>query len=389
VGSIQSVRCLDQLEGLPEDGSVLLVRGDYLFDNRILHRLCEVENTALRLTDRPGEPLVAARVENVMADQVLAAFDGGVGLDEALNIKLIEADELVSPVQAELRKFEPARIYPLTQENRGTLERHLFGGAYKGVTDLVTKWVWPTPARWGVRTCISLGLSPNQVTALNWVLVVITTVLFSAGHFGWGLLTGWFMTYLDTVDGKLARVSVASSRFGHFADHILDLIHPPFWYLAWGMALASYEPSLLPLSLDAALRIIFVFYILGRLCEGGFELWLGRFGIFCWRPMDSFSRLVTARRNPCLLLLTAGALIGRPDVGLEAVAVWTLLSTLFLLVRLAMATFQRLQSGPLTSWLAEVDRGVAKPSLAERCFSRPELAGLGSPTNRVEGKTVD
>ena len=42
------------------------------------------------------------------------------------------------------------------------------------------------------------------------------------------------MTFLDTVDGKLARVTLTSSPFGNVLDHSLDLIHPPFWYWAWG-----------------------------------------------------------------------------------------------------------------------------------------------------------
>jgi phosphatidylglycerophosphate synthase len=50
------------------------------------------------------------------------------------------------------------------------------------------------------------------------------------------------MTFLDTVDGKLARVTLTSSRIGDVLDHGLDLLHPPFWYLAWGIGLATAMP---------------------------------------------------------------------------------------------------------------------------------------------------
>jgi phosphatidylglycerophosphate synthase len=53
------------------------------------------------------------------------------------------------------------------------------------------------------------------------------------------------MTLLDTVDGKLARVTVASSKFGHVLDHGVDIVHPPFWYLAWGLGLGAWRPSIL------------------------------------------------------------------------------------------------------------------------------------------------
>ena len=52
------------------------------------------------------------------------------------------------------------------------------------------------------------------------------------------------MTFLDTVDGKLARVTVNSSYFGHLFDHAIDLISPPFWYLIWGLGLESWQPGI-------------------------------------------------------------------------------------------------------------------------------------------------
>ena len=54
------------------------------------------------------------------------------------------------------------------------------------------------------------------------------------------------MTFLDTVDGKLARVTLTSSRFGNWLDHGNDIIHPPLWWLclANGLALGSPEVQL-------------------------------------------------------------------------------------------------------------------------------------------------
>ena len=47
------------------------------------------------------------------------------------------------------------------------------------------------------------------------------------------------MTFLDTVDGKLARVTLRSSPFGNVYDHSIDLIHPPFWWWAWIVGLPA------------------------------------------------------------------------------------------------------------------------------------------------------
>ena len=92
-------------------------------------------------------------------------------------------------------------------------------------------------------------------------------------------------------------------------------------------------------------------YAVQRLIEGVFIV---RFGIHIhvWRPADSRFRLVTARRNPNMVILVAALAAGRPDVGIVAVAAWTLLSCLFHLVRLLQAWLERGRGRLIESWLA-------------------------------------
>ena len=51
-----------------------------------------------------------------------------------------------------------------------------------------------------------------MVTSIGLVLVIAACYLFLNGHYLAGLLAGWIMTFLDTVDGKLARVTVQSTQ---------------------------------------------------------------------------------------------------------------------------------------------------------------------------------
>ena len=80
------------------------------------------------------------------------------------------------------------------------------------------------------------------------------------------------MTFLDTVDGKLARVTVTSTRLGNIFDHGIDLVHPPLWYLAWGIGLALEPPAIGGVPLSLLFGVILAGYIGGRLCEGAFQL---------------------------------------------------------------------------------------------------------------------
>ncbi len=68
-------------------------------------------------------------------------------------------------------------------------------------------------------------------------------------------------------------------------------------------------------------------YVLQRIFEGISIKWLG-LEIHIWRRIDTFSGRSRARRNPNLILLTLGWLFWRPDLGLYAVAAWTLICLL-------------------------------------------------------------
>jgi phosphatidylglycerophosphate synthase len=73
--------------------------------------------------------------------------------------------------------------------------------------------------------------------------MLLATWLFWQGHLLPGLIPAWGMTFLDTVDGKLARTTMTSSRWGNLFDHGVDLLHPPFWWLAWwhGIVLVDHD----------------------------------------------------------------------------------------------------------------------------------------------------
>jgi phosphatidylglycerophosphate synthase len=156
---------------------------------------------------------------------------------------------------------------------------------------------------------------------------------------------------LDTVDGKLARVTGASSKWGNILDHGIDLVHPPFWWWAWEHGLGAYGRALEPFTATMVLWVIIGGYVAQRLIEG---LSIKRFAgmeIHVWKRLDSKFRLITARRNPNMAILVAALLFGRPDVGLKLVAWWTLISLIFHAVRLAQMTERQARGQRITSWL--------------------------------------
>ncbi len=354
---------------LTKDDAVLMVRGDYLFDDRLINYLAVTPNIILQMEEGPQGTAVAANVPGNLGLQALELMEKGS--TATLPDVLIQTPATISiSFQQKLRKFEPPFVLPISEPAKADLERRLFDWSYKGITDLVTKWAWPRPARWAVSHCVRLGIRPNHVTLVGLLLVILSGILFANGYYGWGLLAGWLMTFLDTVDGKLARVTVTSSNFGHYFDHLIDLIHPPIWYILWGLGLTAAQLTGLGFSLSTLFSLIMIAYVAGRLVEGSFKWFLGAsFGIFCWKPIDSYFRLITARRNPNMIFLTISVFAGRPELGLLAVTFWTVATSLFLLGRLALAGYARFGTGPLRSWLSDADKPIYESSLAVRLFT--------------------
>lgn len=354
------------LDAVPRGAAVLLLRGDFLYDMRVLKALVESDRDVVLVSAHARRPVAIRRREGAAEMPIgLLRDDAPAKMDQG---QTQTPRELAEGFDKRLRKNEIPWVYPIRPDNQRPLEQELFDGAYKGVTDLVTRWLWPRPAFRATQLCARLGLSPNQVTLCGLALAVLAGVAFWNAHFGLGLLFGWIMTFLDTVDGKLARVTVSYSRFGDLLDHGIDLIHPPLWYLAWGMGLAGNWHGVWPIS--DTLWLMLAGYIGGRVCEGTFHFLVAPFSMFLWRPLDSFNRLVTARRNPNLLILTVTWLAGRPDLGLWFVAIWHCASAAFLAVRWTQARWARTRTGPLRSWLETIDPDRDRDSLAVRTFTR-------------------
>src|SRR3546814_13149745 len=78
-------------------------------------------------------------------------------------------------------------------------------------------------------------------------------------------------------------------------------------------------------TLWALMAVIVIGYVLQRLIEGEFIRAFGMH-IHVWRKFDSQFRLITARRNPNMVILVLALLFNRPDSGLELVAWWTIIS---------------------------------------------------------------
>ena len=329
---------------------LLLIRDDFIFDEMLIPAL--LRQPGLVLVGDGGEPVAAHLSDADQAASVGAALASGSDKTIPPELRRVDSGGLASTYNKTLRRRAPPYLMRVDSMVPVAIERRMFNGAYKGVTDFVTKRVWPWPAFHVTRFCARFGISPNVVTAVSLVLVLLAMALFWQGAFALGLACAWGMCFLDTVDGKLARVTLRSTPFGNVFDHGIDLIHPPFWYWAWYHGLVAANYGIADSLLNLSLLVVIVGYVAGRLQEGLFT-WLHGIEIHIWRPVDSWFREITARRNPNLFILTAAVILGSPREGFVMVAIWTLVSFVFHTVRILQASFTKAMGRPPVSWLSE------------------------------------
>ncbi len=304
-------RALAAAEGAP----VLLLSADAEIDPRLLP--CFAKLAGNRVFFSAPASAVLVRCEGRLP-AAAGSFADLPGLARSL-VEAGAATELApgefDTYLVDLRRHVDPYLFPIPDRAAcERVERFLFDSNYKGSTDFLTKWVYP-PLVWRmVRPLARWRVHPNWVTWLSIVATFAAIPLFAVGAWAPGLALGYAMSVLDSVDGKLARLTYTYSKLGMILDHGLDIVHPPIWYLAWGFALGGGSPA--SATFIASLWLLAI-YALDRALAGLFR-WRTGVSIHGATPLDERLRTFISRRNPNLAFITVALLCDALVPGLHA-----------------------------------------------------------------------
>jgi len=131
-------------------GNSLAVNLQYVFDPILLREVLRRPNCAFV---RGGELLIGQMAPDMV--------DAHPRQHESLEI--IELGEGHRIYNEQLRKLETPYSERLTPQTRRAIERRSYYGAYKGVTDLLTKYLWPELALWLTRGAAQIGIPIGRV----------------------------------------------------------------------------------------------------------------------------------------------------------------------------------------------------------------------------------
>jgi phosphatidylglycerophosphate synthase len=309
--------CFEQAQRVAHGHRLFAISADSVVDTRLLEHFIGANSDLALLSGEDDERCALLSVMNPLSESPAAAADLASIAARALHcgaVKEFSEGDFELYVRKLRRDLRPYLFRVADAAARDRVERFLFRSNYKGSTDFLTKHVYP-PLVWTlVRPLARRRVHPNWVTGVSWITTIASVPLFVIGAWVPGLLMAYVMSVLDSVDGKLARLTYKSSRFGSHFDHSLDVIHPPFWYLAWGWALGGGAPDSTPFL--ASIGLVAAYFI-DRALAPIFKSRTGR-TIHSYKPLDMRMRTFIARRNVSLATITVGVAIDAIAPGASA-----------------------------------------------------------------------
>jgi phosphatidylglycerophosphate synthase len=296
----------------------LIVSGETIVDARVLPQMADLEGHVFFASGEGEErgAILKLAAEQTSEDPVAK---GVLDLAERMatrgEARAMSSEDFNAYITELRRDLDPYLFRVSDQPTRKRVERFMFWSNYKGSTDFMTKYVWP-PFVWVlVRPLANWRVHPNWVTAVDIAATFIAIPFWMHGWWATGFVLAYLMSLLDSVDGKLARLTYTYSKLGNVLDHGLDLVHPPFWYLGWAWGLSGGDTQS---TVFQASIWMFWFYVADRLCAPIFKARTGR-SIHGYLPIDVKIRTFISRRNVNLPFFTAAVAIDalRPGSGWE------------------------------------------------------------------------
>jgi len=318
----------------PHAQSLLVLRGDTVFDARLL-RVLAAQNQSAVLIDRAPAPVLvelvasapemagakfggAAVVDHDWAAARSGSFEENLRRDLATE-HIVAIDVAAEPsysreMRRDLRPFWfPA---PAHAEKKKLAERLLLRSAQKGAQDLPA-WIHAPIENFLISRLSKTSVTPNPLTFFSNVVAWTATILFATGRLGWGLVVALVVGVLDGLDGKQARLKVETTKHGKL-EHWFDALFE--W--SWWITLAYHVQKTGQLS--AAFGYLFLL-----ICAEAVAA-LAKWSVvrFCGRSIDELSdfsravRLVGGRRNIYIWILALGILLGTPGQAFMLMAWW-------------------------------------------------------------------
>ena len=328
----------------PVDAQLLLVvRGDCVFDNRLLQSLSAKTSAAVLVDSANSAKLQWCGAALLQRDW---AVTHSGPLDQALNNGL-EQREIAALDLVDQPPYSPAlrrnlRPYWFSAPSPGQekqAERVLLNSIQKGTQDFPA-YIHAPIEKFLVSHLCKTSITPNQLTIIWTIGALAVTFLFAQGQLVWGIVVALIVGIVDGLDGKQARIKVETTKGGKI-EHRLDSL----FEVAWPTALAYH--FCVSGQLPGAFRYLLIL-IVAEALDG-----IGKGGIYFAAEklkeapnlLDRMVRLLGGRRNIYIWMLAIGVIWRAPEKAFILMAWWEVATALVDLPHAAWALY-RLRKKP-------------------------------------------
>lgn len=324
-------------EALERGGRLLVLQGHALNDRRLIQELVATRTACAVVF--PGQ---SRGVAAVVRSEHAPLFESGRTLSEVLtgavedgNIEAFDLSGFEAYIPNMRRTVLPFLLPIEDEKTLREADDRLRSTVQKGVLEFVAKYLHP-PLEFGVvRRIAHTRITPNMITGVVLVLSALSVASMAAGRLLAACGLAAVVGVLDGVDGKLARLTVRSSKIGNHLDHAGGALFEGFWYLALGWHFATIGTG--P---DGTFAVILVIsYVVEKTVPGIFQALHGA-EIHDYKDLDIKVRLIGSRMNNNVWVLLIGVLLGYSREMFYFVSVWMLATAGWHTLRLLYVTFR-------------------------------------------------
>ena len=325
------------LEQSPAD-CFLIIPANIYCDARLLAALCAKDSSVALVDSNPPEfarhlvrnpcgPAVITRDFLFALSPTAPFFSELTRKIDHGKIDIVDAAKEDDYIVSMRRHVRPLCFRVPQEQDRRLTERIILDSAQNGTLDLPA--YLHAPIETGVISLLcKTRITPNQITIADLIIGCSATAAFAVGRVGLGILAALIFGIVDGLDGKQARVKIETTERGKWEHHLDHLIENSWWA---AIAFDLWRGGQLP-KVFYFFALLVASHLLDEFAKRRVKMAKGRL-LDDITPFDRAFRLIAARRNVYVWILTCGFLLGIFPQNYAFICGWAAFSAAVHLVR--------------------------------------------------------
>lgn len=305
---------------LPAD-SVIILEGDGIYDDRIFRHLLNSESSLWIIDEKNTNAPTAIKLSS--SDMRLFIQDG-LELKDFISsnpVNYLSTKSMQAYIRFLRKHIEPVLLRLNSRNAIRRIENELYEKTFKGGMEVIAVYGYRIPVRELTRFFSGTIITPNMVTAVATICKIGAIPFFFFGYLFTGLLLAFAFIILDSLDGKLARMTFRFSDTADKVDHMTSMPARVGWNfgMCWHFSNGDLTsaPGVAGLILTA---LPFLDDINWTIIKYKFHR-----SLFDLTPFDATVHLFNVKRNDTALMII-GTFAGVQLLAFYTITAWTILA---------------------------------------------------------------